>query len=62
MTAICIVSPPTRAPITAGAAANFDWPTVMCRGVVGQDLAATISLGMFGTTSISFVEDTSYGS
>lgn len=57
MAATCLVSPPAREPIVAGASANFDWPTVRCRAAVGQDLSAAISLGMFGTTSLSFVED-----
>lgn len=62
MAATCKVSPPAREAIVAGTAANFDWPVVLCRAVIGQDLSAAISLGMFGETSISFVEDTSYGS
>lgn len=61
MSAVVRVSPPAREPIAAGAAANFDWPVVACRGVVGQDLAASIALGMFGETSVSFVEDANYG-
>lgn len=60
MTATCIVSPPLREAVSVGAAVNFDWPVVVCRAVVGQDLAATVTLGMFGTTTVSFVEDTSY--
>lgn len=54
------VTPPLRAAIASGSPANFDWPCVVCRGVVGQDLIASISLGMFGTTTVSFVEDTGY--
>jgi hypothetical protein len=55
------VSPPAREPIAAGASADFDWPVVVCRAAIGQDLAAAMSLGMYGSTSITFVEDTHYG-
>lgn len=54
------ISPPLRDAVSAGAPVNFDWPCVVCRGVVGQDIAASIVLGMFGNTTISFVEDTGY--
>jgi hypothetical protein len=57
MTATCKVAPPAREAIPAGTSADFEWPVVRCRAAIGQDLSAAISLGMFGTTSISFVED-----
>lgn len=57
LAATCVVTPPAREAISEGAVANFDWPVVRCRAALGQDLSAAISLGMFGTTSISFVED-----
>ncbi|MBB5709354.1 hypothetical protein [Sphingomonas xinjiangensis] len=60
-TATVRVSPPARESIAAGTPANFDWPVVVCRSVIGQDLAADIMLGMYGTTTVSFVEDTGYG-
>lgn len=61
LTAVCKIIPPLREAVTAGAAVNFDWPVVECRAALGQDLAADISLGMFGTTAIRFVEHISDG-
>lgn len=51
---------PARVPITAGTSANFDWPCVVCRAVPGQDLVASVEAGQIATTSIQFVEDTTY--
>lgn len=51
---------PARAPIAAGTPANFDWPCVVCRAVPGQDLVASVEAGQVATTSIQFVEDTTY--
>lgn len=51
---------PARAPIVAGSPANFDWPCVVCRAVPGQDLVASVEAGQTATTSIQFVEDTTY--
>lgn len=56
LSATCIITPPLREPVTSGATINFDWPVVEARAALGQDLGALISLGMFGTTAISFVE------
>lgn len=56
-TAVCKISPPTREAIAAGSPVNFEWPVVQCRAAIGQSLAAPITMGMFGTTTISFVED-----
>ncbi|WP_333571303.1 hypothetical protein [Sphingomonas sp.] len=52
--------PPAREAITSGAAANFDWPCVVCRLVPGQSLAAQIVSGLYADTEIQFVEDTAY--
>lgn len=57
MAATVLISPPTRAPITAGAALNFDWPVVQCRAVIGQDLSPEMMWGRQGATAIAFVED-----
>ncbi|MET3710420.1 hypothetical protein ABIC65_001100 [Sphingomonas trueperi] len=54
------VSPPSRMAISAGTAANFDWPCVVCRLAPGQNLAAAITNGLYGDVEIQFVEDTAY--
>lgn len=51
------VSPPSRAPIASGSTVNFDWPTVKCKLVMGQDLAPNLAFGRRAEMSISFVED-----
>lgn len=61
LSATCVITPPLREAVTAGTSVNFDWPVVEARAVLGQDLGAAISLGMFGTTAISFVEHISDG-
>ncbi|WP_218000325.1 hypothetical protein [Sphingomonas soli] len=61
LSATCKISPPLREAIETGDAVNFDWPVVECRAGIGQDLASAITMGMFGTTSISFVEHITYG-
>ncbi|WP_066770118.1 hypothetical protein [Sphingobium sp. CCH11-B1] len=55
--AIVVVSPPARAAIPNGSAVNFDWPTVRCKLVMGQDLAPSLAFGKRAEMSISFVED-----
>lgn len=50
------ISPPVRTAILADSPANFEWPRVQCRAVIGQDIIPTLSQG-YGTVSISFVED-----
>jgi hypothetical protein len=53
----CVISPPLRREIVNPASLNFDWPLVQCRAEIGQSLIPDMELGMFSTTSISFVED-----
>jgi len=55
--ATVLVNPPSRKALPAGSPVNFEWPVVQCRAVAGQNLAVAMSLGMYGSTSISFVED-----
>lgn len=55
--AVVVVSPPARAAISANTAANFDWPTVQSKAVVGQNLAPDTLFGRTAAVSISFVED-----
>ena len=55
--ATVIVSPPSRSSIAAGTAVNFDWPSVQCKLVLGQDLAPILSFGRRAEMAISFVED-----
>lgn len=55
--ATCIISPPLREAITAGAALNFEWPMVQCRAEIGQSLIPDMEMGMYSNVSISFVED-----
>lgn len=57
MEASIVINPPTREPISAGAALNFDWPVVQCRAAIGQDLAPEMMWARRGSTSVSFVED-----
>lgn len=59
--ATCIISPPLRAPVDDATPLNFDWPTVQCRAVIGQNLIPNISLGLHGTISVQFVEDFTSG-
>jgi len=55
--ATCVISPPLRQAIAAGAALNFEWPLVQCRAVSGQSLAPDVSFGRSSAVAISFVED-----
>ena len=55
--ATCIISPPLRNAVEAGAAVNFNWPVVQARSVIGQSLAQSVSFGSFATVSVNFVED-----
>ncbi|WP_395393039.1 hypothetical protein WBP07_17870 [Novosphingobium sp. BL-8A] len=55
--ATCVISPPTRTAIPAGAEVNFEWPVVQCRAEVGQSLIPMMEFGRFSEVSISFVED-----
>jgi hypothetical protein len=55
--ATVVVSPPARAAIPNGTAVNFDWPTVRCKLVMGQDLAPNLAFGKRAEMSMSFVED-----
>lgn len=57
LTAVCIMSPPARAPIPNNALLNFDWPVVQCRAVPGQDLAPEMLWARRGDVSVSFIED-----
>lgn len=57
MQATCDVWPPCREALSSGAALNFDWPTVRCRAVIGQDIIPPIGWGNYAPVSISFVED-----
>lgn len=57
MIATCIVSPPAREAIAAGAALNFDWPVVLCKISPGQDLAPEMAFGRFGSIGVTFAED-----
>ncbi len=50
------IEPPLRAPVAAGAEANFDWPVVRCRAVPGEDWSPMIEMGRYADTSIKFVE------
>jgi len=54
--AVCIISPPLRAPISNGVAVNFEWPVVKCRAVLNQDLMPMMEYGQFSNVSVSFVE------
>lgn len=57
MSAVCVINPPTRSAIAAGASVNFEWPVVQAKAVPGQDLDPDVSYGRNATVSISFVED-----
>lgn len=57
LVATCIVGPPAREPIAAGAALNFDWPVVLCKITPGQDLAPEMAFGRFGSIGVAFAED-----
>jgi hypothetical protein len=60
LTAVVKTTPPAREAISAGTAANFDYPCVVCRAVPGQSLSAAINSGLYGDVEIQFVEDTAY--
>jgi len=53
----CVISPPLRSELINPVALNFDWPVVQCRAELGQSLVPDMEMGMYSTTSISFVED-----
>lgn len=60
--ATVVVSPPAREAIGANTAANFDWPTVQSKVVIGQNLTPNTLFGRTASVSISFVEDFSAAS
>lgn len=55
--ATCTITPPLRAAIASGAFVDFNWSTVQCKLVPGQDLAPTTTFGRRAEMSISFIED-----
>lgn len=55
--ATVIVSPPSREAISSGSSVNFEWPTVQCKMVLGQDLSPNLAFGRRAEMAISFVED-----